>query len=86
MSLKRLLNLIVHIVARAVRLDHCDIFLYHKTSDQYILKASQRNDTFPENLRILASDSPLITYLKAVKEPLMYEEIKQYHNHHWKKL
>ena len=40
-NLKRLLNLIVHIVTRAVGIEHCEIYLYHEDSNQFTLKASR---------------------------------------------
>jgi len=40
-DLNRLLNLIVHIVSRTVRVEHCKIYLLHGESNQYVLKASK---------------------------------------------
>ena len=45
-DLKRLLNLIVHVVTRAVRIEHCKIFLYHEDSKQFTLKAAKGNNNW----------------------------------------
>ncbi len=76
-DLKRLLQLIVHIVSRAVWVEHCRIFLLHEESKQFILKASRGKQSSRDDAGILALNSPLITYLTKTKEPIVYEEIKQ---------
>lgn len=77
-DLRRLLNLTVHIVKRTVRLEHCSIYLFHQESSQYTLRASKGKafDANPQN-SALADDSPLIQYLQQIKEPTVYDEIKQ---------
>ncbi|MFT7538468.1 MAG: signal transduction histidine kinase, partial [Lysobacterales bacterium] len=76
-DLKRLLSLIVHVVRRTVKLDHCAIYLYHQESNQYILKASKGLSDKEDLQSILSMDSPLIQYLKDNNEVLDYEEVKQ---------
>lgn len=76
-DLKRLLNLIVHVVTRTVRIEHCEIFLLNKEKDTYELKAVKSlkkhfvlGSTIPIN-------SPVIQYLKFLKEPILAEDIEQ---------
>lgn len=76
-DLKRLLTLIVHVVTRTVRIEHCSIYLFHEASNQFILKASKGMDNINGSQSTLPGDSPLIKYLKRYKEPVVYEEIKQ---------
>ena len=76
-DLKRLLNLIVHIVTRAVRIEHCQIFLLHESSRKFVLKAAKGLESNSENVSVLANDCDLIEHMKKKKEPLIYDEIKQ---------
>lgn len=77
-DLKRLLKLTVNIVTRTVRIEHCEIYLSHKLSERYILKASQ-GWSLADDKRIsfIPADAPLIQYLKRRREPLVYDEVKQ---------
>ncbi|MCB9721445.1 MAG: GAF domain-containing protein [Candidatus Omnitrophica bacterium] len=76
-DLKRLLNLIVHVVTRAVKIENCKIFLRHEDSKQYILKAVKGDKREDEEINKLSYDSPLVHYFNQMKEPLVYEEVKQ---------
>ncbi|MBF0522839.1 MAG: GAF domain-containing protein [Candidatus Omnitrophica bacterium] len=82
-NLKRLLELIVHIVARTVRIEHCSIYLLHEDSNQYTLRAlkgvvehqpNQKASIVPS---VFPLDSPLVKHIKKVKEPIVYDEISQ---------
>lgn len=75
-NLNKLLQLIVHIVTRSVRIEHCSIFLYHEDSNKYILKAAKGKD-HENHLSIIDSNSMLVKHLINMKEPIVYEEIKQ---------
>lgn len=76
-DLKRLLQLIVHIVTRAVRIEHCEIYLLHEDSKKYVLKASKSNTIVPQSNYLDAKINPLIKELLTQKEPIVYEEVKQ---------
>ena len=76
-DLTRLLKLIVHVVTRTVRIENCSIYLFHEASNQFILKASKGKDIVGEEQSTLLADSALINYLKKIKEPLVYEELRQ---------
>ncbi|MCA9395154.1 MAG: GAF domain-containing protein [Candidatus Omnitrophica bacterium] len=76
-DLKRLLNLIVHVVTRAVKIENCKIFLRHEDSKQFILKAVKGTKNDEEGINKLSFESPLVHYFNQMKEPLVYEEVKQ---------
>jgi len=77
-NLKRLLDLIVHIVTRAVRIEHCEIYLLHEDSGQFTLKASRGWLLMKEKqVSVIISNSPIINYLKENKESIVYDEIER---------
>ena len=75
-DLKKLLNLIVHVVTRTVRLEHSAIYLYYSNDDKFFLNAfrDKRKNRPPDTVE---SKSELIEILKQEQEPIVYEEIKQ---------
>lgn len=76
-DLKHLLRMIVQIVTRTVRIEHGSIYLLHRDSGQYILKASKGRSVLPKVASVFSEDSVLIKYLKKVKQPVLYEEIQR---------
>lgn len=74
-ELKRLLNLIVHVVTRTVRLEFAAIYLFDTGDTQYKMAAKRDSSKFSEGLAI-SMNSPLIDKLHQVREPLVYEEIQ----------
>jgi signal transduction histidine kinase len=78
-DLKRLLNFVVHIITRTVWIEHCEIYLLHEDSKQFILKASRgwRLES-DQQVSALPPDSPLVSYLRDLRESIVYEEISQY--------
>jgi signal transduction histidine kinase len=76
-DLKHLLNLIVHILVRTVRLEHCSIYLLHKDSKQYTLKAFKSNSGHLLQDSVFSSDSALVKHLETVKEPVLCSELKK---------
>lgn len=75
-DLKKLLNLIVYILARAVNLSHAYIYLYDPKSRDYTLEATRGEKALEKNF-YLSKKSALINYLDKVKVPIVFEEIKQ---------
>jgi signal transduction histidine kinase len=75
-DLKRLLELIVYIVTRAVRLDHSSVYIFDQNKSKYLLGAHKRNVSMEASTEV-APDSPLVQYLIKTKAPVVYEEIKQ---------
>jgi len=76
-DLKKLLNLIVYIVTRAVRLDHALVYMHDQPRNQFILGAHKRRNGHITFIKTIPDDSPLITYLVETGAPIVYEEIKQ---------
>jgi signal transduction histidine kinase len=75
-DLKRLLNLIVYILARVVRIEHALIYLYDPETQTYYLKASRRMFVGKPSPKDIGVDNPVIEYFTKHKdEPLIYEEI-----------
>ncbi|MDP2939986.1 MAG: ATP-binding protein [Candidatus Omnitrophota bacterium] len=75
-DLQKLLNLIVHIVTRSVRLKHGSIYLLNEKTNQYFLRAIRDKGNLKPGFS-LDSNSSLIWNLILQKEPLVYEEVKQ---------
>ncbi|MBF0522840.1 MAG: GAF domain-containing protein [Candidatus Omnitrophica bacterium] len=73
-DLKRLLDLIVHIVTHTVKIEHCSIYLLGEGGNQYALRATKgiRVDS-----NILPDNSALIRHIASVKEPVVFDEISQ---------
>jgi signal transduction histidine kinase len=72
--LKRLLNLIVHIVTKTVGISHAAVYLFDEGSQQFALKAA-RNMSKADFPAALGQDNPLARWLEAHKETLVYEEV-----------
>ncbi|MDP8265870.1 MAG: ATP-binding protein [Candidatus Aceula meridiana] len=75
-DLKRLLNLIVYILSRAINLNHCLIYLYDENKREYVLEATRGKEREEQN-SFIAENSPFIKYLDKAGVPIVYEEIKQ---------
>ncbi|MFA5060632.1 MAG: ATP-binding protein [Candidatus Omnitrophota bacterium] len=75
-DLKKLLRMIVHIVTRTVHLEHSQVYLYDSTDKKFFLEAT-RNKGATKPSAVISIDSPLIRYLFGMREPIVYEEIKQ---------
>src|SRR3989338_8327265 len=77
-DINRLLNLMVHILSRAVHIEHCSIYLLDGTKGNYVLKASRGSEGRKKGiLRELDQDSVLIKRLKDDQEIIVCEEVKQ---------
>jgi len=75
-NLKKLLNLIVHIVTRTVHIKHSSIYLLDSQDDKYTLQAYRDKRKARPSFAIEAN-SDLIETLKRDREPIVHEEIKQ---------
>ncbi|HNV23426.1 MAG TPA: ATP-binding protein [Candidatus Omnitrophota bacterium] len=75
-ELQRLLNLIVHIVTKTVRIEHAGIYLLDPERNQYILKASRLEKDFLIRDKIDIEES-LIKHIEKIEAPLIFAEIKQ---------
>ena len=74
-NLRKLLDLITHIVTKTVRISYAAIYLYSEETNEYVLQVSRDKDRTP--IPKLNSDNPLISWLIQKREPLIYEEIKR---------
>ncbi|MFH1202237.1 MAG: ATP-binding protein [Candidatus Omnitrophota bacterium] len=74
-DLKKLLNLIVYMVRRAVKLTHVCIYLFDEKANQYTLQAVRdQNRVFVTNLEL---GNHLVKHLREYRKPLVYEELKR---------
>lgn len=76
-DLKKLLNLIVYIVTRTVRLNHTLVYVHENNKNCFILGAFKNRVGHINFLKIIPDSSPLIRLLVETKHPIIYEEIKQ---------
>src|SRR3989338_6469953 len=76
-DLKRLLNLIVHIVTRTVGLENSSVYINDQGAKSYRLGASRSRALRFHTAEQIENSSPLIEQLKSSRNPVVYEEIKQ---------
>lgn len=74
-NLRRLLDLITHIVTKTVRISYAAIYLYDAEANEYVLQVSRDKGRIP--IPKVTSDNPLIAWISVKREPLIYEEIKR---------
>jgi signal transduction histidine kinase len=74
-DLRRLLDLIAHIVTKTVRIAYAGIYLYDAETDQFLLQVSRDKGRVP--IPKLTAHNPLITWINLKRESLVYEEIKR---------
>lgn len=74
-EIKRLLNLIVHVVTRTVKLEFAAIYLFDTDNNRYIMAAKRDSAHFPDG-GVVDLDSTLIEKLHTHREPLVYEEVQ----------
>jgi len=74
-NLRKLLDLITHIVTKTVRISYAAIYLYNEQANEYVLQVSRDKDRTP--VLKLTSDNPLIAWIIQEREPLIYEEVKR---------
>jgi len=74
-NLQKLLDLIINVVTKNVRISHSAIYLYDENAGQFLLKTgcNLKNDQ-PASIY---KENAMIAWLKEHKESLVYEEIKQ---------
>ncbi|MDD5005583.1 MAG: ATP-binding protein [Candidatus Omnitrophica bacterium] len=74
-ELNRLLNLIVHVVTKTVKLEFAAIFLLNSENNQYVMVAKRDSSVLSKSFS-LDINSSLIKQLHSKREPLVYEEIQ----------
>jgi signal transduction histidine kinase len=75
-DLKKLLNLIVYILARAVNLNHCVLYLYDEANAVFSLEAVRGKRRLEEN-NMIEKNCAFIKYLDKIRAPIVYEEMRQ---------
>ncbi len=76
-DLKKLLNLIVFILTRSVRLEHSVIYIYDEPKKIYKLGALKLRSSRSSFIAQISEKSFLISYLKEHHNSIIFEEIKQ---------
>jgi signal transduction histidine kinase len=74
-NLRKLLDLITHIVTKTVKISYAAIYLYNKESDEYVLQISR--DKGRLSIPSMSSNNPLISWIVNRREPLLYEEVRR---------
>jgi len=74
-NLRKLLDLIAHIVTKTVRISYAGIYLYDRHANECVLQVSREKGKV--SIPKLEMDNPLITWLALNQEPLIYEEVKR---------
>lgn len=74
-NLRKLLDLITHIVTRTVKISYAAIYLYNQETNEYLLQVSR--DKGRVSLTKLTSDNPLVAWIMVKRQPLIYEEVKR---------
>ena len=74
-DLNHLLNLIVRILTKTIRITHARIFLWDSGSKQFICKAT-RGDHHKQGSDVISETAALIQSIQETKEPLILEEIR----------
>jgi signal transduction histidine kinase len=74
-NLRKLLDLIAHIVTKSVKISYAAIYLYSAQTDEYVLQVARDKGRIP--IPKLNSDNPLVSWITVQREPIIYEEIKR---------
>jgi len=74
-NLRKLLDLITHIVTKTVRISYAAVYLYNQETNEYVLQVSR--DKGRVSVPIMSSDNPLLKWIAARREPMIYEEVKR---------
>ncbi|MGD0336049.1 MAG: ATP-binding protein [Candidatus Omnitrophota bacterium] len=75
-ELDKLLNLIVTIITKHVRVKQAAIFIYEKETNAYVVKASRGRLKIPKNYLKVTRHNPLLKYLLKTKDSIVCEELK----------
>ncbi len=76
-DLKKLLNMIVYVLIRAVRLDHALIYVFDERKKQYVLGATKQRVGHAHFNEGIDAAGALVQNLLRNRLPIIYEEIKQ---------
>ena len=73
-NLRRLLDLIVHIITKTVKITYAGIYLYNKETNEYVLQVNRDKGRMP--VLKVTFDNPLTQWLIVKHDPLIYDEVK----------
>ncbi|MEW6075567.1 MAG: ATP-binding protein [Candidatus Omnitrophota bacterium] len=73
-DLRKLLNLIAHIVTKTVRLSYAAIYLFDEERNEYVCQVSRDRGRIP--IPKIDPDNILVNWIGATRKPIVYEEIK----------
>ena len=76
-DLEKLLNMIVYVLTRSVRLEHSVIYIYDEIKKNYRLGALKRRSNHAVFLESVPQESVFIDYLERNHNSIIFEEIKQ---------
>lgn len=74
-DLRRLLDLIAHIVTKTVKISYVAVYLHDKHTDEYVLQLSRDKGRVP--IQRITGDNPLVAWIISKREPLIYDEVKR---------
>lgn len=74
-NLRRLLDLITHIITKTVRIIYAAIYLYDEQSGNFLLQVSRDRGRVPVSK--VDPENPLVKWILLNHDPLVYEEIKR---------
>ncbi len=74
-DLRKLLDLIAHIVTKTVKISYAAIYLLNEDTEEYTVQVSRDKGRIP--LQKIASDNPLIQWIVFKREPIIYDEVKR---------
>ncbi|MFA5276007.1 MAG: HAMP domain-containing sensor histidine kinase [Candidatus Omnitrophota bacterium] len=74
-NLRKLLDLITHIVTKSVRISYAAIYLYDRHANECVLQVSRPQGKI--SIPSFPADNPFIKWLTFEQEPLIYEEVKR---------
>jgi len=78
-NLRKLLDLIAHIVTKTVHISYAGIYLYNEETEEYVLQVARDKGRTP--IAKITSGNPLMAWLTQNREPLIYDEVKLHMQH-----
>ncbi|HSA31426.1 MAG TPA: ATP-binding protein [Candidatus Omnitrophota bacterium] len=76
-DMDKLLDMIVRVVTRSVRIEHSFIYLSDRKSKEYKLEASRFRNERTDVPQTIASDSRVLKALKKIRAPIVFSEVQQ---------
>lgn len=76
-KIDKLLNLIVNIIVKHVRVRQASVFLLDKNTNNFVVKASRGKLKIPKDYLKISIHNTLIRYLNRINGPIVCEELKQ---------